>query len=161
MEQLLASINTPESILLLCNTLLEHKLLHLVNEIASFSSSQSPSLAKLQKITESQLSSLSPAQSFESLNSLYSMDFDIKDYTDILSHQNKLVPHLKDLYTDYPSDIVQSISNSKGKETANITFTMTTCKRLDLFVPTMNSFLRCCTDRHLISRWIIVDDNSS
>ena len=43
-----------------------------------------------------------------------------------------------------------------------ITFTITTCKRLNLFIDTMNSFLTCVLDApELISRWICVDDNSS
>lgn len=42
-----------------------------------------------------------------------------------------------------------------------ITLTMTTCKRFDLFEQTMNSFLRCCKDLHLITRWLCIDDNSS
>lgn len=42
-----------------------------------------------------------------------------------------------------------------------ITFTITTCKRLELFKKTMDSFLTYCKDQHLISRWICVDDNSS
>jgi GR25 family glycosyltransferase involved in LPS biosynthesis len=42
-----------------------------------------------------------------------------------------------------------------------ITFTITTCKRLALFMRTMDSFLLMCKDRHLISKWICVDDNSS
>lgn len=42
-----------------------------------------------------------------------------------------------------------------------ITFTITTCKRLDLFEKTMISFLNCCADVHLIYEWICIDDNSS
>lgn len=42
-----------------------------------------------------------------------------------------------------------------------IAFTITTCKRLDLFQQTMSHFLSHCLDKHLISRWICVDDNSS
>jgi len=42
-----------------------------------------------------------------------------------------------------------------------ITFTITTCKRLDLFTRTMDSFLKMCLDKSLIDRWICVDDNSS
>lgn len=42
-----------------------------------------------------------------------------------------------------------------------ITFSITTCKRYDLFEKTMNSFLNCCLDHHLIDEWICVDDNSS
>jgi GR25 family glycosyltransferase involved in LPS biosynthesis len=42
-----------------------------------------------------------------------------------------------------------------------ITFTITTCKRLDLFVRTMDSFLKYCIDKYLIKDWICIDDNSS
>jgi GR25 family glycosyltransferase involved in LPS biosynthesis/GT2 family glycosyltransferase len=42
-----------------------------------------------------------------------------------------------------------------------VTFSITTCKRLDLFIKTMTGFLENCMDRHLIHRWICVDDNSS
>jgi GR25 family glycosyltransferase involved in LPS biosynthesis len=44
-----------------------------------------------------------------------------------------------------------------------ITITTTTCKRLDLFKPTMNSFLACCLDfdKFEIDKWLVVDDNSS
>jgi GR25 family glycosyltransferase involved in LPS biosynthesis len=42
-----------------------------------------------------------------------------------------------------------------------VTFSITTCRRLDLFIRTMTGFLENCLDRHLIHRWICVDDNSS
>ena len=42
-----------------------------------------------------------------------------------------------------------------------VTFSITSSRRLDLFVKTINSFLRNCLDHHLIYRWICVDDNSS
>ena len=42
-----------------------------------------------------------------------------------------------------------------------VTFSVTTCRRLDLFIRTMTGFLENCLDRHLIHRWICVDDNSS
>lgn len=42
-----------------------------------------------------------------------------------------------------------------------VTFSTTTCRRLDLFIKTMTGFLENCLDRHLIHRWICVDDNSS
>lgn len=42
-----------------------------------------------------------------------------------------------------------------------VTFTITTCRRLDLFVRTMTGFLENCLDRDLIHRWICIDDNSS
>lgn len=39
--------------------------------------------------------------------------------------------------------------------------TITCCKRLSLFIKTMNSFLNHCTDVHRIDYWFCVDDNSS
>ena len=42
-----------------------------------------------------------------------------------------------------------------------VTFSITTCKRYDLFERTMNSFIFHCKDIGLISSWICVDDNSS
>lgn len=40
---------------------------------------------------------------------------------------------------------------------------MTTCKRLDLFRKTVNSFIECCLDLTYISidKWLVIDDNSS
>lgn len=40
-------------------------------------------------------------------------------------------------------------------------FSITTCKRNDLFIETMNSFLENFQDKHLIGYWLCVDDNSS
>lgn len=42
-----------------------------------------------------------------------------------------------------------------------VTFSITSCRRLDLFIKTMDCFLLNCLDKHLISRWLCVDDNSS
>jgi GR25 family glycosyltransferase involved in LPS biosynthesis len=41
-----------------------------------------------------------------------------------------------------------------------VTFSITTSRRLDLFIKTMTGFIENCLDRHLIHRWICVDDNS-
>jgi hypothetical protein len=41
-----------------------------------------------------------------------------------------------------------------------VTFATTTCKRLDLFIQSMNGFLENCLDKHLIHEWICIDDNS-
>ena len=44
-----------------------------------------------------------------------------------------------------------------------VIFTVTTCKRFDLFEKTMNSFINCSPDADLdqIAEWLCVDDNSS
>ena len=60
----------------------------------------------------------------------------------------------------YNNDIVQNIISNKHTK-PGITFTITTCKRLDLFKKTINSFLNCCTDVNKISEWLCIDDNSS
>jgi hypothetical protein len=41
-----------------------------------------------------------------------------------------------------------------------LTLTMTTCKRLDLFKKTIESFVKCCLDICLVDKIFIVDDNS-
>lgn len=42
-----------------------------------------------------------------------------------------------------------------------VTVTITSCLRLPLFLRTINSFMRCCVDTHLIKEFICIDDNSS
>ena len=62
-----------------------------------------------------------------------------------------------DQFTKYNKNIIDKIIPN---DNAIITFTMTTCKRTDLFYKTINSFLNCATDIHLIGRWYIIDDNT-
>jgi GR25 family glycosyltransferase involved in LPS biosynthesis len=42
-----------------------------------------------------------------------------------------------------------------------VLLTITSCKRLDLFMQTINSIVNQWTDKHLITEWVCVDDNSS
>jgi len=42
-----------------------------------------------------------------------------------------------------------------------ITFTCTTSRRIRLFFNMMESFLNCCEDKDMITRWIVSDDRSS
>ena len=51
--------------------------------------------------------------------------------------------------------------NIKGNLLKKIMFSITTCKRFDLFEKTINSFLNCCNDIDTIDYWLCVDDNSS
>ncbi|MFN8625073.1 MAG: glycosyltransferase [Candidatus Binatia bacterium] len=44
---------------------------------------------------------------------------------------------------------------------AQVTVTVTTCKRLHLFLATLASFLQHCRDRDQVAEWLCVDDNSS
>jgi len=65
--------------------------------------------------------------------------------------------NVKDMLFIIQSNKTKTIDNEKN----GITVTMTTCKRFDLFERTVNSFLECCTDKELITEWIVIDDNSS
>lgn len=71
------------------------------------------------------------------------------------------IPYLLTLRPAYDKEIVNNIQHTYKQSVPLITFSITTCKRYDLFERTMNSFLRYCTDIELISRWICIDDNSS
>jgi hypothetical protein len=78
---------------------------------------------------------------------------------------NKLVKvgHI-DLYINITK--INNIINDKkqialGYIKKDITFVITTCKRLKDFKNTMDKFLYHCQDVYLISKWICIDDNSS
>ena len=67
-----------------------------------------------------------------------------------------------DKHTSYNESIVNKLVGIVNKEEFPlVTFTITSCKRFDLFQKTVNSFLNCCTDIEKISKWFCVDDNSS
>ncbi len=67
---------------------------------------------------------------------------------------------IKNLYNQPKiNDIVLKVSSPNIDK--KITFSITTCKRFDLFEKTMNSFIHYCKDVLLIDEYICVDDNSS
>ena len=82
-------------------------------------------------------------------------------YKSMEINQMKCVEYICDEYTNYYREKVSEIMNRPKRNIKTITFSITTCKRLNLFEKTMNSFLNCCTDATLIDEWICVDDNSS
>jgi len=51
--------------------------------------------------------------------------------------------------------------HSLKEEKLDVTFTVTTCRRLNHFIETMESFFKQCIDFSLISTYLLVDDNSS
>ena len=62
----------------------------------------------------------------------------------------------------FPQNIIRDHPEAvRSGPTADLTFTITTCRRRELFERTMDSFLENCLDHHLISRWICIDDASS
>lgn len=67
------------------------------------------------------------------------------------------------IHTHYQPALIDDIVSTIGQRDApaEVTFTITTCRRRDLFERTMDSFLACCTDRFRIGRWICIDDGST
>lgn len=51
--------------------------------------------------------------------------------------------------------------NMQKHYSSGITLTMTTCKRISMFMKTVNSLFKHCKDSHLIKRFVISDDRSS
>jgi len=68
--------------------------------------------------------------------------------------------HIINNYIDYPSLIVEQILKNPINPTPLVTFTITSCKRFNLFEKTINSFLNCCEDIKKIDTWLCIDDNS-
>jgi GR25 family glycosyltransferase involved in LPS biosynthesis len=73
----------------------------------------------------------------------------------VLFNMHFCIPHIKDKFIGY------STVTPPDTKLGLVTLTVTTCKRFDLFEKTINSFINCCKDIHLIDRWICIDDNSS
>ncbi|WP_249116025.1 glycosyltransferase [Azoarcus sp. L1K30] len=69
-------------------------------------------------------------------------------------------PHVPQGTGAYPEHIVHALA-SRTEQDGDVTFTITSCRRLDLFKVTVNSFLNCCEDVDRIRRWICIDDGSS
>jgi|GEM_PF-177186 len=82
----------------------------------------------------------------------------------IASNRDFAVPHLLEETLAYPDDLVRQLAQEFAhgpRHQVQITLSITSCKRFDLFVKTVNSFLNCCTDVGRIDRWICIDDGSS
>ena len=81
----------------------------------------------------------------------------------ILFNQHFCINAVQHLHTFYNPKIVSELNSQLLKKNSlpMVTFTITTCKRFDLFVRTIDSFLNCCLDLDLIHKWVCVDDNSS
>jgi len=78
------------------------------------------------------------------------------------TNRDYCVPFIKGDLIKYNADLVKKITNNVAKKKRNlVTYTVTTCKRFDLFQKTINSFINCCTDVLQIDKWLCVDDNSS
>ncbi len=99
--------------------------------------------------------------SFSICDKLLQMNLTEKLARLVLIEQKKCNDFVADRYTFYNEEKVREIMKRQKNAFPLLTFTVTTCKRLDLFEKTMNSFINCCRDLHLIDTWFCVDDNSS
>lgn len=79
---------------------------------------------------------------------------DTKEIERILNNRWFCIPYMVGLPVKIPRPPVPL----RGRR---ILLSMTTCKRLSLFIRTLDYFLANCLDHTLIDRWIVVDDNSS
>lgn len=101
-------------------------------------------------------------QAFNILSSLINNDLPNQVLKDIIIARDQLIDKIKDSKLIYPKNsIIDIVNNIKTKKQRNIVFSITTCKRYDLFEKTMNSFINSCQDIHLIDYWLCIDDNSS
>ncbi len=76
------------------------------------------------------------------------------------------IDFIKDDFIFYPEEKIKDLTNASKipdelKDRNKVIFTVTTCKRFDLFEKTMNSLINASTDIDYIQEWLCVDDNSS
>jgi len=81
----------------------------------------------------------------------------------ILRNGTFCIPFIQDETVAYPAFTVQKLQKRAPSAIARetVTLTITSCKRLELFEKTVNSFLNCCEDLDRIGRWICIDDGSN
>ena len=103
---------------------------------------------------------------FKALDTLLCNDNDIVNNKIAIELWNFLFEKNKSLFTNLNKNIVKQIQKALQHHKANpdknkVLITFTTCKRLDLFKQTINSFMNHCNDIDMISHWFCVDDNST
>lgn len=96
---------------------------------------------------------------FSKLLSLRNLTHDLSKRA--LFNAHFCINSIKDDYGYYDKTKVEQILHRSTKPFPLITLSITTCKRLDLFQQTMNSFINCCQDILMIDKWLCIDDNSS
>ena len=80
--------------------------------------------------------------------------------------RSRCIEYIKDEFIFYNQEVVNSLYEKSKlpeflKNKDHVIFTVTTCKRFDLFEKTINSLINCTKDIDLIDEWLCVDDNSS
>jgi GR25 family glycosyltransferase involved in LPS biosynthesis len=79
----------------------------------------------------------------------------------LVFNQHFSINAMQNRYIYYDPRKVRKITSRSKKIFPIVTVTMTSCKRLNLFTQTVNSFINCCKDIDLVDEWICIDDNSS
>lgn len=79
----------------------------------------------------------------------------------LINNRKFSTKHITNDFIRYNKKLVDGLMSKPSNPIPIITFTITTCKRLDLFEKTINSFLNCCKDLNRIDKWFCIDDNSS
>lgn len=80
--------------------------------------------------------------------------------------RSRCIEYIKDEFIFYNQEVVKKLYEKSKlpdflKNKDHVIFTVTTCKRFDLFEKTINSLINCTKDIDLIDEWLCVDDNSS
>ena len=99
-----------------------------------------------------------------------SRNLEINDLKHLASNQWFSVLRLNQISDEMSNQILDDQKNKNISDESReikfskhnlVTLTMTTCKRLDLFIRTVDSLISKCEDIDRISKWIVVDDGSS
>ena len=69
--------------------------------------------------------------------------------------------HVENAFCFYDSEKVAQLTSRARRDPPLVTLSLTTCRRLSLFVDTVCSFLNACSDINRIDRFVCIDDGSS
>lgn len=144
----------------MCNTLLQER----IGTFIRYQILREKSIAQFSICLRGENSAVCARECFDTLSEILSQSLSRGDAEHLVSLSNACIGWMND-DNSVPDSIQHHVPFTPVKRnTSNadlVTFTITTCKRFDLFRTTMDSFLNSCTDADLIDRWICVDDNSS
>jgi GR25 family glycosyltransferase involved in LPS biosynthesis len=93
-------------------------------------------------------------------NLLETKNLDLNRSKFLIFNQHFSIESIINDFILYDINKVNSILNRKKSQNPQVTLSITTCKRFDLFEKTINSVLNCF-DIDMIDHWFCVDDNSS
>ena len=100
---------------------------------------------------------------FKFLDTLLCNNNDMVNNPIVVELWNYLFNKNKKIFTLFNKNIAKNIRTSLQShktQSDKVLITFTTCKRLDLFKQTINSFINNCNDVEMITHWFCVDDNS-